>query len=118
MNKNTLILLNYLMGSSFNSLLFKRIREELNLAYTVNSDIHFYTDHGYLYIYAGISPDRLFDSKRNKGYINELFRILNYLKDVSSNEYDFDLDLFKKLVLKSSVFILEDANELANYAAT
>ncbi len=50
--------LNTVLGGSMSSRLFQRVREERGLAYTVASFVRFYTDSGYVGIYAAAEPKR------------------------------------------------------------
>lgn len=50
--------LNTVLGGSMSSRLFRKVREERGLAYTVASFVRFYTDSGYIGIYAATEPKR------------------------------------------------------------
>ncbi len=50
-------LLNTILGGSISSRLFRRIREERGLAYSVSSQVHTHRDAGLLTVYAGTSPE-------------------------------------------------------------
>ncbi|MCY4109941.1 MAG: pitrilysin family protein [Chloroflexi bacterium] len=52
----TLALVNGILGSGMSSRLFQRIREELALAYAVQSFSQSYSDQGLFGVYAGVSP--------------------------------------------------------------
>lgn len=49
--------MNVILGGGMSSRLFKRIREELGLAYAVFSHANYYSDSGAFAIYAGTDPD-------------------------------------------------------------
>ena len=53
----TLHLLNTILGGSISSRLFRRIREERGLAYSVSSQVHTHRGAGLLTVYAGTSPE-------------------------------------------------------------
>ncbi|MBP7146724.1 MAG: insulinase family protein [Acidobacteria bacterium] len=53
----TLHLLNTVLGGSISSRLFRRIREERGLAYSVASQVHSHRGTGLLTVYAGTSPE-------------------------------------------------------------
>ncbi|NOX45178.1 MAG: insulinase family protein [Caldiserica bacterium] len=50
--------LNTVLGGGMSSRLFQRVREERGLAYTITSFVRYYTDAGYLGIYAATEPKR------------------------------------------------------------
>ncbi len=50
--------LNTVVGGGMSSRLFQRVREERGLAYTITSFVRYYTDAGYLGIYAATEPKR------------------------------------------------------------
>ena len=50
--------MNAIFGSGMSSNLFKRIREELALAYEVFSGVSYYSDSGLFYVYLGTEPGR------------------------------------------------------------
>lgn len=52
----TLSLVNGILGGGMSSRLFQRIREELALAYAVQSFSQSHSDQGYFGVYAGVSP--------------------------------------------------------------
>jgi len=52
-------LISTILTSGISSRLFKKIREELGLAYYVRSGIDFYTDRGYLYVQTGVNLDNI-----------------------------------------------------------
>ena len=52
------ILLNAALGGGMSSLLFRKVREELGLAYSVYSYMSSYKDCGSLCVYAGVNPNK------------------------------------------------------------
>ena len=50
--------MNVVLGGGMSSRLFKRVREELGLAYSVYSYGSFYTETGLLTVYAGVNPKK------------------------------------------------------------
>ncbi|MGY4706706.1 M16 family metallopeptidase [Candidatus Bipolaricaulota sp. J31] len=51
--------LHTVLGGGMSSRLFQRVREEKGLAYTVTSFVRYYTDAGYLGVYAAAEPKRV-----------------------------------------------------------
>ena len=86
----TLALLNVILGDGMSSRLFQRIREELALAYAVQSFSHSHSDQGFYGVYAGVSPESapgaidaiLEELRRFRGSVtaDELTRSREYLK--------------------------------------
>lgn len=54
--------MNAILGGGMSSRLFKRVREELGLAYSVYSYCSHYTETGMLTVYAGVSPAKAKDA--------------------------------------------------------
>lgn len=52
-------MLNTVLGASISSRLFRRIREERGLVYSVGSQLHAHDGGGMLTVYAGTSPDKV-----------------------------------------------------------
>jgi len=57
-HRNTLAVLNQILGCGMSSRLFREVRERRSLAYSVYSSMSSYTDSGGLLIYAGTRPER------------------------------------------------------------
>jgi predicted Zn-dependent peptidase len=55
----TLKLLSIILGGSMSSRLFIELRERRGLAYFVRANTEFYTDSGYISVYAGVNQDKL-----------------------------------------------------------
>lgn len=57
-HRNSLAVLNQILGSGMSSRLFREVRERRSLAYSVYSNMASYTDSGCLLIFAGTKPER------------------------------------------------------------
>ena len=57
-HRNTLAVLNQILGTGMSSRLFREVRERRSLAYSVYSGLSAYTDSGGLLIFAGTKPER------------------------------------------------------------
>lgn len=79
-----LLVLNNIFGGSMSSRLFQKIREDLGLAYAVESYPSSYKDIGILTIYAGLHPSQLL--KTVKHIENEMNDIRNNI--ISKDELD------------------------------
>jgi len=90
-NIESLLVINNIFGGSMSSRLFQNIRENLGLAYAVESFPSSYKDVGILTIYIGLHPDQLLktikhinkeinDVKRNYVSKNELIKSKEQLK--------------------------------------
>ena len=67
--------MNAALGGGLSSRLFKRVREELGLAYSVYSYTSHYAETGLLTVYAGVNPEKAEDAKQAiVGVIEELRR--------------------------------------------
>ncbi len=83
-NIESLLVLNNIFGGSMSSRLFQRIREDLGLAYAVESYLSAYKDTGILTIYAGLHPSQLL--KTVKHIEKEIDEIRNNI--ISKDELD------------------------------
>lgn len=93
-------ILSTLMGGSMSSRLFKSIREEQGLAYSVGSRVEFYGETGLFMISAGVSNDKVEDT------IKSIQTEIEKLKDFSFTETEF---LKAKNLYKSeSIFDFEE----------
>ena len=93
-------ILSTLMGGSMSSRLFKTIREEQGLAYSVGSHVDFFTDTGLFTITAGVANDMVEDT------IKSIYIEIAKLQDFSFTEAEF---LKAKNLYKSeSIFDFEE----------
>jgi predicted Zn-dependent peptidase len=93
-------ILSTLMGGSMSSRLFKSIREEQGLAYSVGSRVEFFTDTGLFIVSAGVS------NKKVEQTIKAIQGEIEKLKDFSFTETEF---LKAKNLYKSeSIFDFEE----------
>ncbi|SHE31895.1 Predicted Zn-dependent peptidase [Tissierella praeacuta DSM 18095] len=83
-NIEALLVLNNIFGGSMSSRLFQKIREDLGLAYAIESYPSFYKDTGILSIYTGLHPAQLLKTVKYIG--NEIDDIRKNL--ISKDELD------------------------------
>ncbi|OHA93429.1 MAG: hypothetical protein A3H52_01880 [Candidatus Zambryskibacteria bacterium RIFCSPLOWO2_02_FULL_39_26] len=74
--------LNSLLGGGMSSRMFRKLREQMGSCYYVNTDSDKFTDHGYLYISAGINIKRI--EEVVTAILSELNKIKN--EDISTEE--------------------------------
>ncbi len=55
-------IMNFILGGGMSSRLFKKVREELGLAYAVYSYSSHYSETGSLAVYAGVNPKKAYDA--------------------------------------------------------
>ncbi len=99
-------ILNTLLGGSVSSRLFRELRENKGLAYSIYSNAVFHRSDGYVYIYAGISPKRLRLSKKL------IFNIMDDL--VSGNIKEEEISNAKKHVAEGFLLGLESTSYIMN----
>ena len=71
-------IVNNILGGGMSSRLYQRIREELGLAYTVDSSCTYYTDCGITTIYAAVSPEN--EEQARTEILNELKKLKGCVK--------------------------------------
>ncbi|KOA20186.1 protease 3 precursor [Clostridium homopropionicum DSM 5847] len=102
-------ILNYKLGESANSILFRKLREEKGLAYDVYSEIDTTKSVKMLMIYTAV----------NEEDVNESIEIIeNLLKEIKNEKIIFDernIALMKKVIKTALAGTLEDSTELSNY---
>lgn len=102
-------ILNYKLGESANSLLFRKLREEKGLAYDVYSELDTTKSVKMLIIYTAV----------NQEDVNEAIQIIeNLLRDIKDEKIIFDernIALMRKVIKTALAGTLEDSNELSNY---
>lgn len=97
----------HVLGGGMSSRLFERLRNELGAAYYVSAGADFYTDHGYMAVYAGI------DKKKMDLVFNA---ILGEFKDLKENLVSKDeLDKVKSHMSGAIILGLETSNHLASF---
>ncbi|MBU5254805.1 M16 family metallopeptidase [Tissierella praeacuta] len=98
-NIEALLVLNNIFGGSMSSRLFQKIREDLGLAYAIESYPSFYKDTGILSIYTGLHPAQLLKTVK---YIGK--EIDDIRKNLISKD---ELDKFKEHLKGSYVLGME-----------
>lgn len=96
-----------IFGGGMSSRLFRRIREELGLAYSVFSHVSAYRDTGFFTIYTGISPENL------QKTIEEIFSEV----EKSTKITDKEVDMAKKHFAVLLKMLKEDTLSYAKYNA-
>lgn len=105
----TLRILNYKLGESANSILFRKLREERGLAYDVYSDLNATKDVKLMSIYTAVNEE---DVKDAISIINSI------INDINSEKIIFDdknIELMKKVLKTAVAGTLEDSTQLSNY---
>ncbi len=87
------------LGGGMSSRLFRKIREELGLAYSVYSYSSRYKDTGTVNIYAGVNSDRIDDA------FNGVLEVLEDFKKQGISNDEFEK--IKNQLKSSSVFVME-----------
>lgn len=102
-------ILNYKLGESANSLLFRKLREEKGLAYDVYSELDTTNSVKMLMIYTAV----------NEEDVNESIEIIeSILRDIMNEKIIFDernIALMRKVIKTALAGTLEDSTELSNY---
>lgn len=104
----SLEILNYALGESPNSILFKRLREELGITYDVYSDINTNTNIKLLSIYTSIDHDNVSLAEK------EIDNIIEEIKDGELIE-ERNINIMKKVIKTSIVSVFNDPESLGNY---
>lgn len=102
-------ILNYKLGESANSLLFRKLREEKGLAYDIYSELDATKNVKILNIYTAVNEEDVEES---------LKLIDNIISDIVNEKIildDSSVALMKKVLKTAVVQTLEDSTELGNY---
>lgn len=102
----TLEVLNTILGGSVSSKLFQEVRENKGLAYAIYSNVVFHKFDGYLYIYAGVSPNK-FELSRKL-----IFSILDDI--VENNIKEEDIRNAKKHIYDGFLLSIESTGHIMN----
>ncbi|KEH97579.1 peptidase M16 [Clostridium botulinum C/D str. BKT12695] len=102
-------ILNYKLGESANSLLFRKLREEKGLAYDVYSELDATKNVKILNIYTAVNEEDVDES------INVIDKTINDIINKKIILDDTSITLMKKVLKTAVVQTLEDATELGNY---
>ncbi len=100
-------MLAHLLGGGLSSRLFKRIREEMGAAYSVDADSRLGTDHGYFAISAGVTPAKLEEAV--KAMLEECVRLKEELVP------EAELRKVKDHLIGTFMLGLETSDSLAEY---
>ena len=102
-------ILDYRLGSSSNSVLFKELREKRGLCYSVHSTLGDYEKFNILYIYASVSKSDVQESKE----------VISFCLDEFINEkLKFDdkfFNIIKKVYKTEIITTLEGCNDVAHF---
>lgn len=101
--------LEYRLGGSSNSILFKKVREEEGLAYDIHTQLELSDEFMGMYIFCTTSKDK---TDRVLKIIDDCIEDMKNCKDYFN---DYNLKLMKKLHLMSIYSTLEDNEQLASY---
>lgn len=99
-------LLSVILGEGMSSRLFIEIRENLGLAYDINSCTAHFRDSGALFITAGVDPGRL---------NNALMSILSQLSKIKDGVDEVELNRAKELGKGRLLLAMEDSRVVANW---
>lgn len=102
-------ILNYKLGESANSILFREIREKRGLAYDIYSDLNTAEFIKTMYIYTSV----------NKENVNSAVECINSNLLKIKNEKNFldnnSIELMKKVLKTAVISTIEDTTDLGNY---
>lgn len=102
-------ILNYKLGESANSILFRKLREDKGLAYDIYSELDATKDVKLLIIYTSV----------NEEDVDEAISIIDtVLKDIKNEKIILDernISLMRKVLNTAVVGTLEDSTQLGNY---
>ncbi|KEH99561.1 M16 family metallopeptidase [Clostridium botulinum] len=102
-------ILNYKLGESANSLLFRKLREEKGLAYDIYSELDATKNVKILNIYTAVNEEDVEES------LNLIDSIINDIVNKKIILDDRSVALMKKVLKTAVVETLEDSTELGNY---
>lgn len=106
--KLPLRILNYKLGNSANSILFRELRESRGLAYDVYSDIELTKNIQNLLIYTQVSDDHTLDTVK---IIEEITRDIKENRVITVK----DLELMKKVLKTGVLSTIEDTHHICSY---
>lgn len=101
-------ILNYSLGESPNSILFKRLREELGITYDVYSDINTNNNIKLLSIYTSVDHNNISLSEKEIDSIIEKIKVGKLIENRNIN-------IMKKVIKTSIVSVFNDPESLGNY---
>lgn len=107
--ETALKILNYKLGESTNSILFREIREKKGLAYDIYSELNTSKDVKIMYIYTAVK----------KSNINAAAACIEKCLEKVKNQKDFidnkSIAIMKKVLKTAVVSTIEDTTDLSNY---
>lgn len=107
--ETALKILNYKLGESTNSILFREIREKKGLAYDIYSELNTSKNVKIMYIYTAVK----------KSNINSAAECIDKCLEEVKNEKDFidnkSIVIMKKVLKTAVVSTIEDTTDLSNY---
>ncbi|PJI09635.1 MULTISPECIES: M16 family metallopeptidase [Clostridium] len=107
--ETALKILNYKLGESANSILFREIRENKGLAYDIYSELNLSKYVKTMYIYTAVSSENI---KETIESINNAIEKIKTEPDVLNDD---SIVLMKKVLKTSIAFTLEDTTDIGNY---
>lgn len=102
-------ILNYKLGESANSILFRKLREEKGLAYDVYSELDTTKNVKILNVYTAVNEE---DVDEALNTIDEIISDINNERIILD---DTNISLMKKVLKTAVAQTLEDSSELSNY---
>ena len=103
-------ILNYKLGESANSILFREIREKKGLAYDIYSELNTSKNIKTMYIYTAVRKSNIDDAARC------IDRCLEKVKNKKTFIDDKSIAVMKKVLKTAVVSTIEDTTDLSNYA--
>lgn len=107
--ETALKILNYKLGESTNSILFREIREKKGIAYDIYSELNTSKNVKTMYIYTAVK----------KSNINAAVQCIDQCLEKVKNEKDFidnkSIVIMKKVLKTAVVSTIEDTTDLCNY---
>lgn len=102
-------ILNYKLGESANSILFREIRENKGLAYDIYSDLNLSKNVKTMYIYTAVNNENV------KETIDSINNCIEKIKYEEKWLDDNSILLMKKVLKTSLAFTIEDTTDIGNY---
>lgn len=110
MEEMALKILNYKLGESTNSILFREIREKKGLAYDIYSELNTSKNVKTMYIYTAVNKSNVDDADR---CIGKCLEKVKHEKNFIDNK---SIAVMKKVLKTAVVSTVEDTTDLSNYA--
>ena len=104
-----LALLNVILGDGMSSRLFLTLREEMGLAYDVNSTIHHFRDCGSLIVYCGVEPKKSRETLKS---------VLHELHSMYSAPPEQELSKAKEYTKGRLLLRMEDSRAVSGWLAS